>query len=94
MVSVSEVHELLTKIHDILDNAMSKWIGNTAHTLAHVFNSASRQHCDVWGSEFPLLHSLMDRVPPSEDCLYGHINWFLAQAQKESSMALSQPFLL
>ena len=25
-----EVHELLTKIHNFLDNAVSKWIGNTS----------------------------------------------------------------
>ena len=30
VISVSAVHELLTKIHDILDSAESKWIGNTA----------------------------------------------------------------
>ena len=41
MVSVSEVHELLTKNHGILDNGMSKQIGNTACTLAR-FNSACR----------------------------------------------------
>ena len=27
-VPVSEVHEILTKIHDILDNAMSVWVFN------------------------------------------------------------------
>ena len=31
VIAASEVHELLTKIHDILDNAMSKLVGNTAH---------------------------------------------------------------
>ena len=35
MISVSEVHELLTKIYDILDNAVSKQVGNTASFLAH-----------------------------------------------------------
>ena len=31
-------------------------------------------------------------IPPSEACLYGHINWSLAQAQQQSSMGLSQSF--
>ena len=57
-ISVSEVCELLTKIHDILDMAVSKWVGNTAHTLSHVFNSAARQHYEVWASHFPFHHSL------------------------------------
>ena len=34
VISVSEVHELLTKIHDILENAVFKWVGNTGHILA------------------------------------------------------------
>ena len=38
------------------------------------------------------LHSLRDVIPPSEACLYGHINWSLAQTQKQSSMGLSQSF--
>ena len=51
VISVSEVCKLLTKIHDILDNAVSKQAGNTARVLAHVFNSPSRQHCEVWASQ-------------------------------------------
>ena len=47
MISVSEVFELLTKIHDILDNAMSKWAGNTVHILTHVFNFAFRWNHEV-----------------------------------------------
>ena len=30
--------------------------------------------------------------PPSEVCLYGQINWSLAQAQQQSSIGLSQSF--
>ena len=30
VIPVSELHELLTKVHDILDNAVSKWVGNSA----------------------------------------------------------------
>ena len=41
---MSEGHELLLKVHDILDNAVSKRVGNSAHILAHMFNSASKQH--------------------------------------------------
>ena len=49
-IAASEVHELLTKIHDILEKVMSKWIGNMACTLAFLVNSAFRQHCEVWAS--------------------------------------------
>ena len=87
--SVSEVHELLTNILDIVDNAVSKWVCNTAHISEHVFNSASRQCHGVWASQFPFLRSLKDTVPPCEACFYGCINWCLAQAQQQSSMGLS-----
>ena len=80
VISVSEVCELPLKVHDILDNAVSIWFGNSTCILAHVFNSASRQHFEVLASYFPFLGSLKDVVPPSEACLYGHINWFLVQA--------------
>ena len=66
MNSVSEVHELHTEIHDILNNAMSKWVSNTTHLLAHVFNSASRQCHEVQALQFPFLHSIKDMVPPCE----------------------------
>ena len=89
---MSKVCELLLKVHDILNNAVSKQVGNSAHILAHMFNSVSRQCHEVWGSQFLSLHSLWDVIPPSETCLYGHINWSLAQAQQQSSMGLSQSF--
>ena len=57
--------------------------------LAHLFNSVSRQCWEVWASHFPFLHSLKELVPPSEACLYGHINWSLAQAH---SVGFSQSF--
>ena len=50
VVPVSEVCELLLKIHDILDKAVSKQVGNLAHILAYLFNSVSRQHHEVWAS--------------------------------------------
>ena len=89
VIPVSEVHELLLRIHGILDKAVSKQVGNSAHILAHLFNSVSRQHHEVWASQFPFLHSLKEVIPPSEACLYGFINWCLAQAH---SVALSQSF--
>ena len=58
-------------------------------TYSSTFNSVSRQHCEVWASQFPFLHSLKQVIPPSEACLYGHINWSLAQAP---SVGLSQSF--
>ena len=54
-----------------------------------MFFSVSRQHHEVWASQLSFLHSLKEVIPPSEACLYGHINWSLAQAH---SMALSQSF--
>ena len=33
VVTASEMHVLLTKIHDILDSAVSKWVGNMAYIL-------------------------------------------------------------
>ena len=89
VLPVSEVHKLLLKIHDILDKAVSKLVGNSARILSYLFNSVSRQHCVVWASQFPFLDSLRDVIPPSEACLYGCINWSLAQAH---SMGLSQSF--
>ena len=89
VIPVSEVHELLLQIHGILDKAVSKRVGNSAHILAHLFNSVSRQRREVWASQFPFLHSLKEVVPPSEACLYGRINWSLAQAH---SVGLSPSF--
>ena len=36
VIAVSELHELhkISMIHYILDNALFKWVGNTAHILA------------------------------------------------------------
>ena len=91
VIPVSEVHELLLQIHGILDKAVSKQVGNSVRILAHLFNSVSRQCREVWASQFPFLHSLKEVVPPSEACLYGHINWSLAQAH---SVGLSPSFPL
>ena len=89
VIPVSEVYELLHWIHGILDKAVSKQVGNSARILAHLFNSVSRQHQEVWASQFPFLHHLKEVIPSSEACLYGHINWSLAQAH---SVGLSQSF--
>ena len=89
VIPVSEVCELLLWIHGILDKAVSKQVGNSAGILAHLFNSVSRQHQKVWTSQFPFLHSLKEVIPPSEACLYGCINWSLAQVY---SVGLSQSF--
>ena len=82
IIPVSEVCELLLKVHNTLTNAVSKQVGNSACILAHVFNSVSRQHHEVCASQFPFLNSLGDVIPPSEACLYGLINWSLTQAQQ------------
>ena len=69
---------------------MSKWVGNTTHILSYLFDSASTQHHKVWASQFPFHHSIKDFIPPTEACLYGCINWYLAQAHHKSSIGLSQ----
>ena len=90
VIPVSEVCELLLQIHGILDKAVSKHeLENSACILAHLFNSVSRQHQEVWASQFPFHHSLKEVIPLSEACLYGCINWSLAQAH---SVGLSQSF--
>ena len=89
VIPVSEVHELLLWIHGILDKAVSKQVGNSACIPAHLFNSVSRQYCEVWSSQFPFLHSLKEVIPPSEACLYGHSNWSVAQVH---SVGLCQSF--
>ena len=70
-----------------MDKAVFKQVGNSACILVHLLNSVSRQHHEVWASQLPFLHSLKEVIPPSEACLYGHINWSLAQAH---SVGLSQ----
>ena len=56
---------MLTKIYDILDSSVSKWIGNTACILTYLFNSASRLHSEVWTPQFTFLHNIKDTGPPS-----------------------------
>ena len=53
VIAASEVHELLTKIHYILGNAVSKWVGNMAHILVYLFRSASRHILKSGFSRFP-----------------------------------------
>ena len=71
VITASELYELLTKIHDILDNSVSKLVFNAAHILAYLFTSASGQFDEVCTSVF-LLHNFKDTVPFSEDFLYGY----------------------
>ena len=86
VIAVSEVHELLQKSHDILSNAVSKQIGNTTCILAYLFNSASRQYCEIWAFQFVFLHSMNDSVPVSETCLYGDMHWSVTQGLHQSSL--------
>ena len=79
VIAPSEMHDLHTKIHNILDSTMSKWVGDMDQMLAYLFNAASRQHHEVWVSQFFFLHSIKDYIPPSKACLYGNFNWLWAQ---------------
>ena len=91
-----EVSYLYLKCVNYFSRFMTFWtrlfpndLENSAHILAYLFNSVSRQHCEIWASQFPFRHSLRDVIPPIEACLYGHINWPLAQAHHQSSVGLS-----
>ena len=72
------MHELFSKIYDIWDSSVSKQVGNTAHILAYLFNSASRSCYNDWTLQFTFLHKFKDTFPDSEVCLHGYINWSLA----------------
>ena len=89
VIPFQEVLELLTKIHDILDITVSKWVGKTAYIIASHFNSAFSQHHEVWALQYPFLHKFKDSGPPSEACHYGCVNWSVAQPQWQSSLDLS-----
>ena len=77
------------RICDFLDNAVSERVGNTASILVYLFNSASMLCCEVWALQFPF-HNFKDTIPPSEACLYGHINWSVDQARQQLSLGLFQ----
>ena len=38
--------------------------GKFSMYFTHLFNSVSRQHHEVWTSQFPFLHSLKEVIPP------------------------------
>ena len=58
--------------------------GNTAHILAYLLNSASRQHLKFWTLQFPMLCIFKHTFPPCETCLHGNTTWSLAQSQQQS----------
>ena len=60
-----------------------------AHILAFLFYSALRQCYDIWASQFSFLQIFKDNVLSSKVCLYGHINWSLAQTQQQLALSLS-----
>ena len=90
VIGASEVHKLLIKIHDILDSAVPRWVGNTACILAYIFNSVSRKCHEVWACLSLFLQNIKDPVLPSHVCLYSHINLSLAQAHQQSLLGLCQ----
>ena len=62
VIAASEVHALHTKIQDILDSAVSKWVGNMACILAYLFNSDSRLHNEIWALQLSFLYNIKDTV--------------------------------
>ena len=69
---------------------MYKWVGNMAHILAYLFNSASRHDCEDLAFQFPILQNIKDSIPSSEACQYCCINWSLAQAHQQYSLGLPE----
>ena len=90
VIPASEVHDLHYKIHDILHNAASKRVGNTACISTFLFYFASRQHCEVWVLQFPFFSSIKDNDPLRKACFYVCISCNVAQVEQCPSSGLSQ----
>ena len=60
----------------------------------HVFNSAYRQHCNGWASQFPFLDGLKNVDPSSEACLCGRINRSWHRLSNFPQLACLSHFLL
>ena len=95
------MHELLIKVHDILDNAMfmTFWTMPCPDELGIPFVLYHMCLILLAGSimrsglhSYPSFTVSKNVVPPSEACLYGCMNWSLAQDQQQSSMGLSRSF--
>ena len=74
-------HQWITKIHDILYSALSKWVVNTACILPYLLNSVSGQLRSGLHIS-PFVTTFKDTVSSSEVCLHGCINWSLVQAEQ------------
>ena len=88
IIPISEVHELPTNIHDILDNAASEFVGN-ALIFKYIFLilfAGRIVRSGLCGSPFFTILT----VTSSEACLYGHINLTVVQAEQNYSLGLSQ----
>ena len=83
---VSEVHELLTKIHDILDSALSKWFGITAGILTYLFNSTSRYFHEIWTLQFWLIINLETLLCLVRLAFFGDLNSSVAQTQQQLTL--------
>ena len=70
VIVASELHELLTEIHDIIDSAL---VNRYVMQLVS-FKCTSKQQHEVWASQFAFPYSIKDSIPPSVACLYGYIN--------------------
>ena len=56
VVPGTELTDSPNKIHDILDNAVSKYVSNTACILAFLFTYAPRKICEVFTVSLSLHH--------------------------------------
>ena len=59
LFQIQKCIKLLTKICDIQDNAVPKWVGNMLHIFTYLLNFAFRQHSEVRALHFSFLHNLM-----------------------------------
>ena len=71
-----EVNELL--IHDILDIAVSKWVGNTACILAYLFLFKLPHSIVKSGLHSFSSFTISRTLSPNVVCLYGCTNCYLA----------------
>ena len=85
-----EVHDPLTKAHDILENAVSKWVSYTTHILVFLSYSASRQDHEVWASLFPFLLNIEDSFLPASLAFMDTSNGPLQKSNHLSSLGMSQ----
>ena len=87
VILVSDMHELLSKIYDILDKGLCKWVGNTVGILASFLIQLPGKSMES-GLYSSVLFIVLRTLPPSDACPYDYINWSLPQVQQQPLSSL------